>query len=225
MYNPALMNTKSFDLVIFDCDGVLVDSEPITNKVYTQMLRAYGYDVNTEEYLREFWGQAMTHRLEVTSRNLNWTPPEDFLSVFHERLVEMSTRELKPVDGIRELVQSIPIPYCVASNGSREEIALRLKVTQLTDLFAGKKIFSGTEMPHPKPAPDVYLAAAKAFNLPPERCIVIEDSIPGITAGVRAGMKVYGHATFKSHETLRHAGAIPFSSMTDLQRMLNSQVF
>ena len=218
------MKTNSFDLVIFDCDGVLVDSEPITNQVYTQMLREYGYEVNTEEYLRDFWGQAMTHRLEVTSHKLNWTPPEDFLSIFHERLVEMSTMELKPVDGIRELIQSITLPYCVASNGSREEIALRLKVTQLTDLFAGKRIFSGTEMPRPKPAPDVYLAAAKAFHLPPERCIVIEDSIPGITAGVRAGMKVYGHAVFKSPETLRQAGAIPFGTMAELQKILNSHV-
>lgn len=222
MYNPALMDTKPFDLVIFDCDGVLVDSEPITNKVYVQMLREYGYEVNTEEYLRDFWGQAMTHRLEVTSRKLNWTPPEDFLSVFHERLVEMSTRDLKPVTGIREFVQSLNVPYCVASNGSREEIALRLQVTQLTDLFAGKKIFSGTEMPKPKPAPDVYLAAAKAFNLSPERCIVIEDSIPGITAGVRAGMKVYGHAVFTAKETLREAGAIPFGSMKELQKILGN---
>ena len=79
-------------------------------------------------------------------------------------------------------------------------------------------------MPRPKPAPDVYLAAAKAFNLPPERCIVIEDSIPGITAGVRAGMKVYGHATFKSHETLRQTGAIPFSTMAELQKILYSHV-
>jgi beta-phosphoglucomutase-like phosphatase (HAD superfamily) len=97
-----------------------------------------------------------------------------------------------------------------------------LKVTQLTDLFAGKKIFSGTEMSHPKPAPDVYLAAAKAFDLPPERCIVIEDSLPGITAGVHAGMKVYGHAVFTSNETLREAGAIPFGSMKELQEILSN---
>jgi len=221
MYNPALMNTKPFDLVIFDCDGVLVDSEPITNQVYVQMLNEYGYQVNAEEYLRDFWGQAMTYRLEVTSRKLNWTPPKDFLSVFHERLVDMTIRELKPVPGIRELVQSLNASYCVASNGSPEEISLRLEATRLTDLFLGKKIFSGTEMPHPKPAPDVYLAAAKAFDLPPEKCIVIEDSIPGITAGVRAGMKVYGHAAFTSVESLREAGAIPFKTMPELQKMLN----
>jgi HAD superfamily hydrolase (TIGR01509 family) len=222
MYNPALMSTKPFDLVIFDCDGVLVDSESITNKVYVQMLREYGYEVNTEEYLRDFWGQAMTYRLEVTSRKLNWTPPEDFLSVFHERLVEMNTNELKPTAGIRELIQSLTAPYCLASNGNREEIALRLKVAQLTDLFAGKKIFSGIEMSHPKPAPDVYLAAASAFHLPPERCIVIEDSLPGITAGVRAGMKVYGYSVFTAKETLRKAGAIPFGSMKELQEILSN---
>ena len=222
MYNPALMGTKFYDLVVFDCDGVLVDSEPITNKVYVQMLSEYGYEVNEAEFLREFWGKAMTQRLEVISRKLGWTPPEDFVSVYLERLVAINCKELKPVDGVRVLIKSLTIPYCVASNGSQHEIAQRLNVTQLADLFVGKKIFSGTEMPHPKPAPDVYLAAAKAFKLPPERCIVIEDSIPGITAGIRAGMKVYGHAAFTAPETIRQAGAIPFNSMADLQKVLTN---
>ena len=216
------MNLKSFDLVIFDCDGVLVDSEPITNKVYVQMLHEYGYEVNEDEFLREFWGMAMTQRLEIISRKLGWTPPDDFVSVYHERLVEINSKELEPVDGVRALIKSLTIPYCVASNGSQQEIAQRLKVTQLAELFVGKKVFSGTEMPHPKPAPDVYLAAAKAFNLPPERCIVIEDSIPGITAGIHAGMKVYGHAAFTAPETICQAGAIPFNSMADLQKILTN---
>jgi len=222
MYNSALMDTKSFDLVIFDCDGVLVDSEPITNKVYVQMLSEYGYDVNEDEFLREFWGKAMTQRLEVISRKLGWTPPDDFVSIYHERLVEINVKELKPMDGVRSLIESLTVPYCVASNGSKQEIEHRLKVTQLTELFVDKKIFSGTEMLYPKPAPDVYLAAAKSFNLPPERCIVIEDSIPGITAGVRAGMKVYGYAAFTVPETIQQAGAIPFNNMAELQKILSN---
>jgi len=222
MYNPALMKTKSFDLVIFDCDGVLVDSEPLANIVYTQMLREFGYEVNTEEYLREFWGEAMNYRLEVTSRKLNWTPPENFLSIFHDRLIELNAKELKSVAGIRPLIESLAVPYCVASNGNPREIAMKLKVTQLEDLFLNKKIFSATEVPHPKPAPDVYITTAKSFNLPPERCIVIEDSIPGITAGVSAGMKVYGHAAFTAPERLRQAGAIPFRTMGELQEILSN---
>jgi beta-phosphoglucomutase-like phosphatase (HAD superfamily) len=112
------------------------------------------------------------------------------------------------------------VPICIASNGSRKDIALRLRITQLTEHF-GKAIFSGSEVPHPKPAPDVFLAAAKAFNVPPSRCLVIEDCILGVTAAVRAGMKVYGHAAFTPGESLRGAGAIPFDDMKELQTILS----
>lgn len=213
------MNTTSFDLVIFDCDGVLVDSEPLANQVYVQMLWELGYRVNIDEYLHEFAGAALPKRLEVTSRKLNWTPPENFLPLFHQRLSELTEKELKPVPGIHDLIQSLTVPICIASNGSREEILLRLRIARLTDYF-GNALFSGLDVPLPKPAPDVFLAAAKAFNIPPARCIVIEDSIPGVTAGVRAGMRVFGHAAFTSKEALRAAGAIPFDNMMELQTIL-----
>ena len=214
------MNNSSFELVIFDCDGVLVNSEPLTNQVYVQMLGEYGHQVDTEEYLREFSGAIMHKRLEVTAQKLNWTPPSNFLSVFNERLSMLTERELKPVPGIHALIESLSVPICIASNGSRDEILLRLKIADLTERF-GNAIFSGLEVPHPKPAPDVYLAAARAFKVPPSRCIVIEDSIPGVTAAVRAGIKVYGHAAFTPGKSLREAGAIPFSNMMELKSMLN----
>jgi phosphoglycolate phosphatase len=212
---------SSFDLVIFDCDGVLVDSEPITNKLYVQMLAEFGYQVNAEEYLREFSGTIIYKRLEVTAQKLNWIPPANFLSIFNERLAALTEKELKPVMGIHSLIESLSVPICVASNGSCEEIFLRLRVAQLTHYF-GKAIFSGLEVPHPKPAPDVFLAAAKAFNVPLNRCIVIEDSVPGVTAAVRAGMKVYGHAAFTPSEALRKAGAIPFPNMLELKTILGN---
>lgn len=220
MYNPAPMNTTpSYDLVIFDCDGVLVDSEPLTNQIFVQMLGEFGYEVDSGEYLRKFSGIIMQKRLEITSQILNWTPPENFLSIFYERLWARTEKELKPVQGIHSLLESLTTPACVASNGRRTEIDLRLKIAELNGYF-GKAIFSGMEVPHPKPAPDVYLAAADSFNVPPERCVVIEDSIPGVTAAVQAGMKVYGHAAFTSSESLKAAGAIPFETMADLKKIL-----
>ena len=123
--------------------------------------------------------------------------------------------------GIHDLLDSLSVPVCVASNGSREEITLRLKVSNLTGRFGGA-IFSGTEVPRPKPWPDVYLAAAEAFHMPPSRCVVVEDSLLGLTAAVRAGMKVYGHATFYPAESLQAAGAIPFASMPELQKILGN---
>ncbi len=219
MYNPASMKNANYDLVIFDCDGVLVNSEPLANQVYVQILAEHGYQVNTEEYLREFAGAAITQRLEVTSQKLNWTPPSNFVSVFNERLAVLTKRELKPVPGIHELIESLRVPICIASNGTRKEILLRLKIANLTEQF-GNAIFSGLEVARPKPAPDVYLAAAESFNTPPSKCIVIEDSVTGVTAAVRAGMKVYGHAAFTPAEALQSAGAIPFETMLELKEML-----
>lgn len=218
---PAPMNNTSFDLVIFDCDGVLVDSEPLANQVYVHMLGEYGYDVNSEEYLREFSGAAVFKRLEITSQKLIWTPPENFVAVFQKRLSVLTEKELKPVPDIHELIDSLSVPICIASNGSREEIMLRLKIARLTEYFENS-IFSGLEVPHPKPAPDVFLAAAGAFNVHPARCIVVEDSVPGVMAAVRAGMRVYGHAALTPGESLREAGAIPFANMIELKDILAS---
>ncbi len=214
------MNITTFDLVIFDCDGVLVNSEPLANQVYVSMLGEYGYQVNTEEYQREFSGAAIYQRLAVTSKRLSWTPPENFLSIFNERLTALTEKELQPVNGIHSLIESLSVPICVASNGSRDEITLRLRLAELTHHF-GDAIFSGLEVPQAKPAPDVFLAAASSFNISPSRCIVIEDSVPGVTAAVRAGMRVYGHAALTPVESLREAGAIPFANMMELKNILN----
>ena len=221
-YNPAPMKNTSYDLVIFDCDGVLVNSEPLANQVYVQILEEHGHRVNSDEYMREFSGASITQRLQVTSQKLNWTPPSNFTFTFHERLAELSKQVLEPVHGIHELIESITVPICVGSNGTRSEILLRLKLANLTQFF-GDAIFSGLEVPHPKPAPDVFLAAAQSFNVHPSRCIVIEDSVPGVTAAVRAGMRVYGHAAITPVEVLREAGAIPFMNMFELKEILSAQ--
>lgn len=213
------MKKTSFDLAIFDCDGVLVDSEPLANKVYVQMLAEYGYNVNYDEYLQRFSGAAIMTRLASTSKLLNWAPPSDFHSVFNSRLSVLTKKELKPVPGIHELLESLSVPVCIASNGSRDEIKLRLKIAHLTQYF-GDSIFSALEVSKPKPAPDVYLAAAHAFNVPPSRCIVVEDSVPGVTAAVRAGIKVYGHAACTDANKLKEAGAIPFANMLELKNIL-----
>src|SRR4030095_10502468 len=110
-------------------------------------------------------------RVEITSRELGLTPPKNFIPVFNERLAALTEREFKPVPHIHDLIESLSIPICVASNGSRDEITLRLKVADLTKYF-GDAIFSGMEVLRPKPAPDVYLAAAQSFQVIPSKCIV-----------------------------------------------------
>lgn len=215
------MNKTSYDLVIFDCDGVLVDSEPLANQVYVQMLAEYGFQVNYEEYLQKYSGAAIVTRLASTSKQLNWTPPQDFYPVFNSRLSVLTKQQLKPVAGIHELIESLSVPVCIASNGSRNEVILRLKIANLAKYF-GEAIFSGLEVSNPKPAPDVYLAAAQSFNIQPNRCIVVEDSVLGVTAAVCAGMKVYGYAACTEPELLKQAGAIPFGSMAELKTILSA---
>jgi len=215
----AAMKTKPFDLVIFDCDGVLVDSEPLANRVFVQIVREHGYEIDEKTYLKKFSGMILPDRINAIERELNWIAPSNFLEIFNERLAAITERELQLVPDIHSLVESLSVPICIASNGSRKEVAQRLKIAQLTEHF-GDAIFSGLDTPRPKPAPDVYLAAAKAFDISPDRCIVVEDSVPGVTAAVRAGMKVYGHAAFTPAESLRKAGAIPFGNMLELQTIL-----
>ena len=219
MYNPASMNTKPYDLVIFDCDGILVESEELACRIYVDMFREHGHVLDYKETLHKFYGMTLENRLKISEQELGWKPPVDFVSTFHTRELELSETELKTVPHIHELIKSIALPKCVASNGSRKEILFRLRIADLLDHFGGA-IFSGTEVAHPKPAPDVYLAAAQSFNVAPERCIVIEDSVLGVTAAVSAGMKVYGYASFNSPETLSTVGAIPFSTMLEMKELL-----
>lgn len=219
MYNPAPMNKSPFDLVIFDCDGVLVESEELACRLYVDMFREHGHLLDYEESLHKFYGMTLENRLKNSEQELGWTPPADFIHNFHERELRLSEAELQTVPHIHELIESIPLPMCVASNGSRKEIIFRLRIANLLEHF-GDVIFSGAEVARPKPAPDVYLAAAQSFNIHPSRCVVIEDSVPGVTAAVAAGMKVYGHATFYPAEALQKAGAIPFKSMLEMKEIL-----
>lgn len=217
------MKSNPIKLIIFDCDGVLVDSEPLANQVFVQMVHEHGFKVDESAYLKKFAGITLPERIETSARELNWTPPFNFMSIFNERLRALSEEKLRPVDGIHEVMESLPVPVCVASNGSREEIILRLKLSKLEHYF-GNAVFSGLEVPNPKPAPDVYLAAARSFEAEPSGCIVIEDSIPGVTAGIGAGMRVYGHAAFTPANKLAKAGAIPFESMPELKEILAKEI-
>lgn len=213
------MKPQPIDLAIFDCDGVLVDSEPLANQVFVEMIREHGFDIDEPAYLRKFSGITLPDRIQTTAHELNWMPPQDFHQIFNERLAILTRERLQPVQGIHELLQSLPVPVCVASNGSREEVDLRLELSGLTTVF-GNAIFSGMEVAKPKPAPDVYLAAARSFDISPSRCLVVEDSIPGVTAAVQAGMRVYGHAAFTPAQQLKDTGAIPFKDMFELKEIL-----
>ena len=205
--------------IIFDCDGTLVDSEEITNEIIAEMAGELGVKMTGEEATATFGGKTLDAVLynmrELSGKEI----PDDWLPRLIKRVSEVWKTELKPVKGVRELLESLKIPICVASNGKPIHINQSLRMTGLHDFFDGN-IFSASDIGVPKPAPDLFLYAAEKMGFKPEQCVVIEDSIPGIMAANRAKIKVYGLVKLCSAEELENAGAIPFTNMQELSGLL-----
>ena len=210
-----------FELLIFDCDGVLVDSEPIANAVFAEMLRDLGLAVTLEDMYRDFMGRSMSTCLQIVEARLGKPPPQGFVAELKRRTAAALSDGLKPVAGIKGALDKISIPYCVASSGEREKMQLTLGLTGLLERFNGK-LFSVTEVARGKPYPDVFLYAAKRMGATPARTAVIEDTEVGIRAGISAGMTVFGFAGLSDPGKLADAGAIVFDSMTQLPELLHS---
>ncbi|MET9118952.1 MULTISPECIES: HAD family hydrolase [Streptomyces] len=211
-----------YDLVIFDNDGVLVDSEPLSNRHLAAYLTELGHPTTYEDSIRDYMGSAM-HRihdlvLERTGQRL----PADFDDVFHARVFAAFERELKPVTGVVEVLERLRaegVPYCVASSGSHERIRVGHRVTGLDRWFDEGRIFSSQDVGRGKPAPDLFLHAAREMGVAPERCIVVEDSPLGVEAAVAAGMDVVGFTAMTPAEKLTGAGKL-FADMGELADLL-----
>jgi HAD superfamily hydrolase (TIGR01509 family) len=199
------------DLVIFDCDGVLVDSELLSNGLLAEMMTELGHPMTAEGAIRTFAGRSLTDVLAKAATILGRKVPDDLGQAYGRRLSERLRRDLKPVDGAKAAVAAMPHPRCVASSSSFERIELSLDVTGLAPLFDGR-IFSATQVAHGKPAPDLHLLAARVMGAAPDRCVVVEDSPLGVTAAVAAGMTAIGftgagHAPPDLGRQLADAGA------------------
>ncbi|MGI5197235.1 HAD family hydrolase [Streptomyces sp. CA-288835] len=212
-----------YDLVIFDNDGVLVDSEPISNKLLAAYLTELGHLTSYEDSLRDYMGAAM-HRvhdlvLERTGQRL----PEDFDEVFHGRVFAAFERELGPVPGAVEVLEKLAadgVAYCVASSGSHERIRVGHRAAGLERWFEDARIFSSQDVGRGKPAPDLFLFAAERMGVRPERCVVVEDSPLGVRAAVAAGMDVYAFTAMTPAERLAGATRL-FSEMQELPALIS----
>jgi HAD superfamily hydrolase (TIGR01509 family) len=208
-------------LIIFDCDGVLVDSEIIAHTLLAQMMTDLGHPMTTAEAVQRFAGRSLADTLSLIEVDLTRSIPEELGQRYGRLLLERLRRDLKPIAGVKAAVAALPYPRCVASSSSLERIRLSLEATGLASLF-GANIFSATQVAHGKPAPDLYLFASRRMGIAPERCVVVEDSALGVTAGRAAGMKVIAfigsaHATPDAAQRLAAAGACSvISSMVDL---------
>ncbi|MFJ1650344.1 HAD family hydrolase [Streptomyces sp. NPDC088337] len=211
-----------YDLVIFDNDGVLVDSEPISNRLLAAYLTELGHPTSYEDSIRDYMGSAM-HRihdlvLERTGKRL----PDDFDDVFHARVFAAFQRELKPVAGAADVLEKLAVdgtPYCVASSGSHERIRVGHWATGLDRWFGEERIFSSQDVGRGKPAPDLFLHAADRMGVAPEKCVVVEDSPLGVQAAVAAGMDVYGFTAMTPAARLADATQL-FSRMEELADLL-----
>jgi len=211
-----LQRNFSFELLILDCDGVVVDSEPIVMRVLVEMLRDLGVSIEPEKANELFIGTMFTRTLELIADLLGGPLPEDFVPAYRDRTFAALEAELKPVPGIEAALDQIAIPYCIASNGPHVKMQKTLGATSLLQRFEGR-MFSSADVPRGKPYPDLFLHAARHFGAPPATCLVVEDSASGIAAALAAGMSVYGFCGRAPEAKLKAAGAHSvFSQMSDL---------
>jgi HAD superfamily hydrolase (TIGR01509 family) len=214
---------SSLRLVIFDCDGVLVDSEPISNSVLAQMLATQGLAMTLEQARAAFQGQRLDGVVAEVERRLGHSLPEGWIEDYEARRGEVFRAQLKPVAGAAAAVAAVldaGIAACVASQGKIEKTTLSLQLTGLSALIAPDAIFSAHSMQHGKPAPDLFLHAAATMGVPPSCCAVVEDTPSGVTAAVRAGMRVLGLAADSEEAALRAAGAEVIDSLQELPARL-----
>ena len=211
---------KDLKLVIFDCDGVLVDSEPITNQLFLDILKSYGLSIPHEEFVAKYVGSGMSVVKSLLYTHHHFTLPDDFFGMFNALSLEALHRDLKPIPNVEKAIDDLTVPYCLASNSSPEKVRLMLKKTQLFERFEGK-IFTSNLVAAPKPAPDIYLHAAQANGVSPDKVLVIEDTHIGITAAVAAGMQVFGYTgTFPAQRLIDAGASNTFSDMRDLMGLM-----
>jgi HAD superfamily hydrolase (TIGR01509 family) len=210
------MKSHRFELVIFDCDGVLVDSELITNRIFAEMLSELGITLSLDDIFDRFVGRSTAYCLQVVAGLLGHPVRDGFADEYHARSAAALRSELKAVPGIEEVLAAVAAPYCVASSGTHEKMHITLGTTGLLPKFQGR-IFSVTEVAKSKPFPDVFLHAAKQSGVAPSACAVIEDTPTGVQAGVAAGMTVFGYCALTPRRRLIEAGAhYTFDRMGDL---------
>jgi HAD superfamily hydrolase (TIGR01509 family) len=185
----------SFDAVLFDCDGVLVDSESITNGVLRSMLHELGWQISAADCFRLFVGRALRDETAIITAHTGFVVTGDWLLEFQRRRNDALAASLKPIDGavaaVHEINMRLDGMIACASGADLGKVELQLRKVGLDRVFAGK-MFSGMDQPRSKPAPDVYLAAAAFLGIDPARAAVVEDTVPGVTAGVAAGATVFG---------------------------------
>lgn len=210
-------------LAIFDCDGVLVDSEPISNEVLARMLTEQGLPTTLAQSRRAYQGLLLADILTAAEAQLGHSLPESWLDRYERERSAAFREGLRPIRGVAAAIERIGeagMAVCVASQGKIEKTRLSLQLTGLDTLFDDGALFSAYQVPRGKPHPDLFLYAARAMGVDPSKCMVIEDTPSGVQAAVAAGMRVLGYSADSDEQALRQAGAETFRSLDALPRLL-----
>jgi HAD superfamily hydrolase (TIGR01509 family) len=215
----------SHGLIIFDCDGVLVDSEVISCRAHADTLTHHGYPITADQVLKRFLGVSDREARLIIENEIGRSLPDDFEAQVKVATLKFYAGDLRAIANVGAAIAAIELPKCVASSGTPEKIRHGLTCAGLYDSLS-PHIFSASQVERGKPAPDLFLFAAEQMKAPPERCIVIEDSVPGVTGARAAGMIVLGfhggsHCAPGHAEMLRAAGAaVTFDDMRQLPGLI-----
>lgn len=208
-----------YKCVIFDCDGVLVDSETIGTSVFLNMARDLGVVMSLEEGFTHFKGKSLQTCLDIVSKLLGSPLPETFEADYRKKSFEAFKAGIQPIHGVLEVLNKLTIPFCVASSGPESKIKLNLELTGLLPYFESR-IFSCYTIQKWKPEPDVFLWAAKTMGFQPKDCIVVEDSLSGVHAAKNGGFDVFGFTAHDYNNELQSEATKTFKKMDELIRMI-----
>ena len=209
-----------FDLVIFDCDGVVVDSERVVFEVFGSFIRSLGVHLTEAEMFERFLGRRLEECMDIVAELRGAPVPAGALERYCAERDRVLREQVQPVEGIREVLEQLTIPFCIASSGGYDKMGITLGATELMPFFEGR-LFSATEVPRGKPAPDIFLLAAERMGASPAGTAVIEDSVNGVLAGCAAGMTVFGFVDLTPATKLAAAGAQHvFTQMRELPALL-----
>lgn len=213
-------------LVIFDCDGVLVDTERLANQILAKLITELGFPISGPDCQKRFMGRTLESVKGMVEELTGCTLPDDWPDYVRKLDLEAFEKGVEAIPGIENLLDELDrmeIPYCVGSSGEYRKMRATLGSSGLLPRLEGK-LFSAQDCERGKPAPDVFLLAANKMGHEPENCVVIEDSVPGVTAARAAGMRAYAFVDDPAcdHDAMRTAGGVLFKNMSELPDLLFS---
>ncbi len=210
-----------YKCIIFDCDGVLVDSESICNQVIVDLANQHGANIDLEYAMKTFVGTSLDFVIKDIESIIQKKLPSNFSSEYRRISFIRFQQEIQPVKGITEVLEQLEVPFCVASNGPLNKMALNLELTGLSKYFRGN-MFSAHEINAWKPDPTLFLTAAKTMGFEPKDCAVVEDSLSGIKAGIAGGFDVFAFDHTNKMDESKQDGVTVFTEMSGLLELLKT---